>query len=71
MAKEVITVEGEDVIVRSDTAKAFRAVRWMVLSLAAFILIMLVLIFAGLIDLNTENTPSTVPAENAPERSVP
>ena len=70
MAKEVITVEGEDVIVRSDTAKAFRAVRWMVLSLAAHIN-NVGTYFAGLIDLNTENTPSTVPAENAPERSVP
>ena len=71
MTKEIVTIEGEEVVVRKDTATAFRGIRWMVLSLAAFILIMLILIFAGLIDLNTEPTPTSVPAENAPERGIP
>ncbi len=45
MAKDVITVNDREVVVREDTAKAFRGVRWMVASLAAFVLI---LILAGL-----------------------
>ncbi len=28
MAKDVISVEGEDVVVREDTAKAYRGVHW-------------------------------------------
>jgi hypothetical protein len=28
MANDIITVHGEDVVVREDTAKAFRFVRW-------------------------------------------
>lgn len=28
MSKDVITVQGEQVVVREDTAKAFRGVKW-------------------------------------------
>lgn len=70
MAKEVINVKGKDVLVREDTAKAFRGVKWMVITLAAFILIMLFLLFSGIIELTSEKQP-TPPPDTAPERSVP
>ncbi len=47
MSKQVITVDGEDTVVREDTAKAFRGVHWALLSLAAFILITALLFFGG------------------------
>ncbi|MBV9216787.1 MAG: hypothetical protein JO053_11475 [Acidobacteria bacterium] len=39
MAKEVISVGGQDRVVREDTAKAYRGVNWALVSVAAFILI--------------------------------
>jgi hypothetical protein len=39
MAKDVIHVHGEDLVVREDTAKAFRGVHWAIWSIAGFILI--------------------------------
>jgi flagellar basal body-associated protein FliL len=43
MAKDVIHTDGEDVVVREDTAKAFRGVNWALISVAAFIIIVAVL----------------------------
>ena len=50
MPKEVITDHGEDVIVREDTAKAFRWNRFIVIILAGFIVILIVvmLFFSGM-----------------------
>ena len=42
MAKDVINVDGKDVVVREDTAKAYRGVNWALLSIALFILIIAV-----------------------------
>ncbi len=42
MSKEVINVNGEDRVVREDTAKAYRGVNWMILSLVGFVVIILV-----------------------------
>lgn len=39
MSKDVINVRGEDVVVREDTAKAYRGVNWMIASLIAFVVI--------------------------------
>jgi hypothetical protein len=36
----VTTVDGKDVVVREDTAKAYRGVNWAWLSIGAFIVIM-------------------------------
>ena len=47
MAKQVITVAGEDMVVREDTARAYRGTYWALLSVAAFILITAVLFFGG------------------------
>jgi hypothetical protein len=39
MAKDVISVDGQDVVVREDTAKAFRGVNWALASVIAFVAI--------------------------------
>lgn len=38
MAKDVIHIDGQDVVVREDTAKAFRGVHWAVWTIAAFVI---------------------------------
>ena len=43
MSKDVINVDGQEVVVREDTAKAYRGVNWALLSIAAFVLITAVL----------------------------
>lgn len=43
MSRDVIHVDGEDVVVREDTAKAFRGVNWAIISIVAFIVITAVL----------------------------
>jgi len=45
MSKDVITVHGEDVVVREDTAKAYRGVNWAMISIAAFVVITAILLF--------------------------
>lgn len=54
MSKQVISVEGQDTVVREDTAKAFRGVHWALLSLAAFVLIAAILFFGGFLKLATD-----------------
>lgn len=43
MAKDVITVDGKDVVVREDTAKAFRFVHWGVITAAIGLALMVFL----------------------------
>ena len=45
MAKDVITIDGKDVVVREDTAKAFRFVHWGVVTAAIGLAIMGILFF--------------------------
>lgn len=47
MSKQVITVGGEQHLVREDTAKSFRGVYWALLSFAAFLIIAAILFFGG------------------------
>lgn len=49
MAKDVITVDGQETVVREDTARSYRGVIWALLSLLAFIIIAAVLFFSGII----------------------
>jgi len=42
MSKDVINVNGEDRVVREDTAKAYRGVNWMIISLIGFVVIVLI-----------------------------
>ncbi|MBC7900068.1 MAG: hypothetical protein H7070_08440 [Saprospiraceae bacterium] len=62
MSKQVITVDGEDRLVREDTARSFRGVHWAFLSLAAFILIAAILFFGGFLKSATDGTPAKSPA---------
>ncbi|MFM9904624.1 MAG: hypothetical protein ACKVQJ_08655 [Pyrinomonadaceae bacterium] len=43
MSKDVIKVDGEDVVVREDTAKAYRFVHWGVITAAIGLIIMIAL----------------------------
>ena len=54
MSKQVISVDGQDTLVREDTAKAFRGVHWALLSLAAFILIAALIFFGGFLSLTSD-----------------
>ncbi len=45
MAKDVITVEGKDAVVREDTAKAYRFVNWGVTTAVICLAIMAILAF--------------------------
>lgn len=49
MAKDVITVGGEQRVVREDTAKSYRGVMWALMSLLAFIVIAAILFIGGFI----------------------
>ena len=43
MSEQTIVVDGEEVSVREDTAKAYRGVNWMQISIGAFVVIAAVL----------------------------
>jgi hypothetical protein len=45
MSKEVISIEGEDVVVREDTAKAYRGVNWAIASIIGFVVIAALVFF--------------------------
>ena len=47
MAKDVITIDGEERVVREDTAKSYRGVIWALTSIAIFIAILAVLFLGG------------------------
>jgi hypothetical protein len=66
MTKQVITVHGEERVVREDTAKAFRGVHWALLSLLAFIVIAAILFFSGALRLATSPDPTPLPTESRP-----
>ena len=61
MSKQVITVDGEQRIVREDTARAYRGVYWALLSLLAFIVIAALLFVGGFF-----STVTHTPSQNAP-----
>ena len=62
MSKQVITVGGVDQVVREDTAKAFRGVHWALISVGAFILIMLLLFLGGFLSMSGETGTGQTPA---------
>lgn len=51
MSKQVIVVDGEERVVREDTARAFRGVHWALLSLALIVLTAVILFVGGFITL--------------------
>ncbi len=62
MPKQVVTIHGEEVLVREDTAKSFRGVYWALISLAAFIAIAAILFLGGFLKLATDQSPERSPA---------
>lgn len=68
MSRDVIQINGEDVIVREDTAKAFRGVHWAIISIAAFVLIaglLFFFFFVGAARDGVIETPPKNPVSNA------
>lgn len=59
MAKGVVEVHGRDVEVREDTFKAYRGVRWAVISIIVFAAIVAVLFFAGFLTTVRHGGPSS------------
>lgn len=61
MAKDVINVDGEDRVVREDTAKSFRGVYWALFSIIGFLIIaalMFFFFFAGSISDGDVTSPA-------------
>lgn len=68
MSKEVIHRDGKDVVVREDTAKAFRGVNWALMSIGAFIIILGILFaifFLGAAGDGSVQTPSQAANTNS------
>jgi|GEM_PF-1440698 len=68
MPNEVVNVDGEDVIVREDTAKKLRGVHWALISIGAMVLIagfLFVLFFAGAAKDGSIQSPSELQNSNA------
>ncbi len=68
MAKDVIKVDGEERIVREDTAKSYRGVIWALISVGAFIIIAAILLLGGFLRTATDGTPQKSPAEIEKQR---
>ena len=67
MSKDVINVNGQDRVVREDTAKAYRGVNWMIISLIGFVVIVLVVaatFFMRAASDGEVNTPSAIENSN-------
>lgn len=61
--KQTISVDGDERTVREDTAKAFRGVHWALLSVAAFVLIVLALFLGGVIKMGSDGGVDRTPAQ--------
>jgi hypothetical protein len=70
MTKQTITVSGEDVNVREDTAKAYRGTYWALFSIAAFVLLTAILFFSGFFAWLTASTRSVPAANGSSQNSV-
>ena len=62
--KQAITVDGEEHLVREDTAKAYRGVNWALLSIGAFILIIALVFLSGLFSASTNGGLDRTPVES-------
>jgi hypothetical protein len=69
MARGVITVDDKEVVVREDTWKAYRGVKWALISIFAFIAIVAVLFLSGLLTASTDGElKDPAAASNAQQR---
>ena len=62
MSKDIINVDGEDKVVREDTAKSYRGIVWALLSVGGFVIIAAILFFFFLASSATEGNIKS-PAE--------
>lgn len=68
MAKDVINVDGDDIVVREDTAKAFRGIHWAIWSISGFILIagiLFIVFFVGAASDGKIESPSQIQNTNS------
>ena len=63
MAKQEIKVDGENVMVREDTAKAYRGTYWALFSIGAFVIIAAIVFFAFFFKKGTNSEPVQSPAQ--------
>ena len=63
MAKDVINVDGEDRVVREDTAKSYRGTIWALVSVGAFVVIAALIFFWFFLRSAVDDKPSQTPAQ--------
>lgn len=68
MAKDVINVDGEERVVREDTAKSYRGTVWALTSVVIIIAIVLILFFSGLFSFLTGGGEVETPASVEQQR---
>ena len=57
MARQIITIHGQERLVREDTAKSFRGVHWALFTLIMMIVIAALLLLIGVIKVNIGSDP--------------
>ncbi|MGI8787140.1 MAG: hypothetical protein ACR2HG_05190 [Pyrinomonadaceae bacterium] len=68
MAKDIINVDGENRVVREDTAKSYRGTMWALISVAAFVIIAAILFFAFFLKSATDGKPNASPTQTEQKR---
>ncbi len=63
MSEETINVDGEDKVVREDTAKSYRGTVWALISVAAFIIIGAIMFFGFFLKSATDNKKNESPQQ--------
>lgn len=69
MSNQVIHTQGEDVVVREDTAKAFRGVNWALASILGFVVIagiLMIMFFWSSGNDGKIDSPSQIEQQRAP-----
>ena len=69
MAKQVVEVDGENVLMTENDAKMTRGVRWALVSIALFILVVGALFLLNVFRLAADSTDPNI--RNAPSTSSP
>ncbi len=69
MAKDVINVDGEEKVVREDTAKSYRGTIWALISVGAFIIIAAVLLLGGFFKSSSDGKPMESPKQIEEKRN--
>lgn len=69
MSKDVINVDGQETVVREDTAKAYRGVNWAFLSIGGFILIAAIVAIVMFLGASSDGSIET-PAQTANTNSA-